>query len=136
MLASARQACAHSSLISLEKLHHFHFKAEEKARKEKKRAEEEAREKGGKTSKKDTISSARNQTREGLLRFALNQAPESARLRMRLAINKYQTATTFWSALYVSRWSAKKILQFLPVPICSVPLVRSQLWTKPAPLEK
>jgi hypothetical protein len=45
--------------------------AEEKARKEKDRAEEEARKKGGKPSKKDAIGSAQNQTREGLLRFAL-----------------------------------------------------------------
>jgi SNF2 family DNA or RNA helicase len=90
MLASARQACAHSSLISLEKLHHFHFMAEEKVREKARREKEEARKKYGKTSKKDFIASSQNQTREGLLRFALSQARESARLRMRVAMNKHQ----------------------------------------------
>jgi hypothetical protein len=65
-------------------------KAREKARREKEKAEEEARKKYGKIGNKDTIASSQNQTREGLLRFALSQARESARLRMRVAMNKHQ----------------------------------------------
>lgn len=93
MLASARQVCAHSSLVSLEKLHHFHFMAEEKTRIKEdnaRREEEKKRRKDGKPIKKDASVSAQNQTREGLLRFALNQARESARPRMRMAINNSQ----------------------------------------------
>jgi SNF2 family DNA or RNA helicase len=83
MLTSARQACAHSSLISLEKLHRFHHLAELTA-------ERKARAKREKTGKKDTISYDQNQTREGLFRFALNGARGAAKLRMRVAMNQFQ----------------------------------------------
>jgi DNA repair protein RAD5 len=81
MLSSARQACAHSSLVSLEKLDRFNSMMERRKEKE----EEKKRE--------NTVGPVRkqiNQTREGLLRSAISQARGSAKLRMRMVMNQFQ----------------------------------------------
>jgi hypothetical protein len=73
MLTSARQACAHTSLVNLEKLDRF---TQAKA---KTNAEE---------------ASASN-TRDGILKLALERARNSAKLRMRVVMNTFQQDVEF-----------------------------------------
>jgi hypothetical protein len=86
MLTSARQACAHSSVISLENLHRFNLMLERELERER----EKKLKREGKTSKTYTIGSNQNQTREGLFRLAVSRAREFAKVRMRVMMNQFQ----------------------------------------------
>lgn len=71
LLTSSRQACAHASLISLEKLDHFNNLTADKK-------------------KSHLPASSGKKTRNDVLQHALSKARKSATARMRVVINQFQ----------------------------------------------
>ena len=98
MLTSVRQACAHPSLISVEKLHSFNEMTAAKNIK--------------------THAVAENQTRDAVLESALSKARNSARLRIRVVINQFQSSELLECPVCLECVGEEEIA----VPACAHPL--------------